>query len=152
MNRSTVYYSILSLLVFVVDRITKYMVIDNCDSWSPSQSLISITLTYNRGVSWSFFDSERADVFAVVTLAVSMITIGLVYYTYQRYSQGYTIFGNCLVLPGAISNLVDRIVYGGVIDFVCLSYRDYQWPIFNIADVAIVVGVMIMLFYSEKRD
>lgn len=152
MNRRSVYYGIISLIAFAVDRISKYWVITSCPMPSTEQKALSIALTYNRGVSWSFFDSERSDVFAAVTAVVSGVVCAFAYYTYQRYHEGYSIFGNCLVLAGALSNIVDRLVYGGVVDFISFSCGRYEWPVFNVADGAIVVGALIMFLASEKKD
>ena len=76
---------------------------------------------------------------------------GVIYLAYQRYRKHELIIGELLVIAGAGSNIMDRIRMGGVIDFIKLSAGDFVWPLFNIADICIVIGVFIM-FVSEYYE
>jgi signal peptidase II len=71
-------------------------------------------------------------------------------YAYHQYLCGNSIIGEVCVVTGSLSNLIDRVVYHGVIDFIILSYNDFSWPVFNIADTIIVLGVGIMIFQYEQ--
>jgi signal peptidase II len=57
-----------------------------------------------------------------------------------------------LILSGAIGNLIDRAVFGFVIDFINLHYQDFYWPVFNVADIAITLGVMLLLLVDLKQE
>ena len=70
---------------------------------------------------------------------------------YARWILGKNILGEIFVLSGAISNIIDRFYYHGVIDFISLHWKKYYWPIFNLADLFIVLGVFLMLFYVIKE-
>jgi signal peptidase II len=59
--------------------------------------------------------------------------------------QGYLVAALCLILGGALGNVIDRIVHGHVIDFIDVYYRHWHWPAFNIADSAITIGVIIII-------
>ena len=113
-------------------------------------SFLSFEIFFNRGVSWSLFHSPDSLPFVLVTLLQLCITAILCWYAYQQYYQGRSIIGPASVIAGSFSNLIDRVVYHGVIDFILFSYNSFSWPVFNIADAAIVLGVGIMIFQYEQ--
>jgi signal peptidase II len=108
-------------------------------------------VTYNRGVSWSLLSNNTAYGFIAVALLIVGVIGMLVAHTVRAYQQKQRIFGELLVLGGALSNLFDRFFYDGVVDFITLRYGDWVFPIFNIADIAIVFGVLIMLYDATLR-
>jgi signal peptidase II len=66
--------------------------------------------------------------------------------------QPYKLIALSLILSGAIGNLIDRAVFGFVIDFINLHYQDFYWPVFNVADTAITLGVILLLLVDFKQD
>ena len=70
----------------------------------------------------------------------------------MSYKRGESILGHVCVIAGSVANIVDRIVYHGVIDFIVVSFRHYSWPVFNIADMAIVAGVVIIFWHTIKNE
>jgi signal peptidase II len=133
------------LVVFLVDRITKNLAM--LLARMPQCILSGFTCVYvkNRGISWGMLYASNVTMFIMTTIFVATVIAALAVYTYRRWLQNRSILGECLVLTGAVSNFIDRILYSGVIDFIELSYNGYYFPVFNIADVAIVMGVGIML-------
>jgi len=79
-----------------------------------------------------------------------VITVGLCFYAYHNDARGRSIIGEICIIAGSFYNLIDRVLYGGVIDFIILSYANVSWPVFNIADVMIVIGVGFLIFQYEK--
>lgn len=75
-------------------------------------------------------------------------------YTLVRMINHYNVMAELMVCAGACSNMIDRFWYGGVADFILISYRNWSWPVFNGADVFIVTGLAVMLgmefLYYEK--
>ncbi len=145
-------YFLLMNLVFIVDRATKYLALAFEGTETSVLPGLSLVYVKNRGISWSLFYAQNTWAFVAVSALVSIV-IGIVgIYTYERLRQNKAVIGEVLVLTGAISNLFDRIVHGGVIDFIECSFRGWYFPVFNIADVAIVIGVGIMLiqFWRES--
>jgi signal peptidase II len=130
--------------LFIVDRASKLWALSLDDDVFVNQFL-SFHLAFNRGISWGFFDSTDSLPFLIVSGIVFALVTYLLWYTIQRYRSGYSIIGELLVLTGAFSNIFDRLQYQGVIDFILLSYKNYYWPLFNIADALIVLGVFIMV-------
>lgn len=148
MNRPDVdmRYIILAILIVLCDRVSKVMALSFLEQPMPITDFLSFELAINRGVSWGMFHSVRSDIFFFVTMLILAIIVSLFCYTTVRYLNKQLVYGEIMVLAGACSNLVDRYVYGGVIDFIHFSYQGWSWPIFNIADIAIVLGVAWILF------
>jgi signal peptidase II len=145
-------YLLLFIALFGIDRITKYGALQYLSEKPYAvHPFLSFELAINRGISWSLFSAENRLLYAGVTLLVGMIIGMLFYYTYQRYWAGYQIIGEVMVLAGAVSNFVDRIWYAGVVDFIALSYNQWMWPIFNVADMTILTGIAYMLFTSIQK-
>lgn len=139
-------YFLLMNIVFILDRLTKNIAIlfeHTPKSFGPH---ISFVYVKNRGISWGMFYAQNSWLFYLMTVCVALVIIVLSVYTYKRWLAHKLILGETLVLTGALSNLLDRILHGGVIDFIQLSYNDWYFPVFNVADIAICLGVCIMLF------
>lgn len=134
-----------------MDRITKQSALTYAVQPQVVNDYVSFELMFNRGVSWSMFHSDTTLTFGLVTVAVMGITVSLTYYAYRRMYAGHTIIGELLILAGASSNIIDRCIYHGVIDFVALTCGSWTFPVFNIADVSIIIGVILML-WTHGRD
>lgn len=143
---------IIGLMVFVIDRFTKV--------WAVATLLLhdvritpyfSFSLTYNTGIAWSLL----ADYGLVVKTIGVVMSCYLLYHLFghakQRLNLGYSIVGELLVISGGISNIIDRYMYPGVVDFIKISFGVYTFPIFNVADISICLGILI-LFYSYRGE
>jgi signal peptidase II len=138
-------YILLALAVLALDRISKYAALTWCADRCQINNYLAFDLAFNRGISWGFFHSTNDLLFIIVSAAIACLTAIVAQMGFARYKQGLMAVGETLVVAGSIGNLVDRLWYYGVIDFIELSYTIHTWPLFNIADVCIVVGVGIML-------
>lgn len=136
------------LCVILFDRMTKWWALTvACQSpVSVVGDYLSCMVTYNRGVSWSLLSNDSLFGFWIVAILVIGVIVALLMHMLRAYQQNNRIVGELLVLGGAVSNLYDRFMYDGVIDFITLRYGEWTFPIFNIADIAIVCGVLIMLY------
>lgn len=140
------------IVPLVLDRVTKYAVLlFQVDAYHVNRFL-TLDLVFNRGISWSMFNAADDVTYCVLTSALVIVTIGLAWYTYQRLRMRFSVYGELLILSGAISNIIDRFFYPGVVDFIVVHVGSYAWPTFNIADACIVMGVGIVLLtsYYEK--
>jgi len=110
-------------------------------------SFFNITLRYNYGVAFSIFDDiDGGQRWPLAALAF-VVSIGIVVWICKT-GKTFTseALGLALVLGGAVGNLYDRVVLGYVVDFIEVHYMDYYWPAFNIADSAICVGAVFLLY------
>ncbi len=78
------------------------------------------------------------------------VTLFFIHYSLQPWRTNKQIIGETLVLIGAISNLADRFFYKGVIDFISISAYGWSWPAFNMADVYIVIGIFLIVFFRKN--
>jgi signal peptidase II len=130
-------------LVFI-DRITKWYALTHWRTERIVNEFLSFRVAFNRGVSWGLLHYSPKGIFIAITSVLMAITIGLLWYAVRRYKQGHSVIGETLVIAGSLSNIYDRVVYGAVVDFIVLRWGDLVWPVFNVADCAIVGGVIIM--------
>lgn len=150
-SQSLTRYGLLFTVLFLVDRVTKALIL-----WWGTDELrvapfLSFKLCFNRGISWGLLHSSGTGQFILVTALTIAVIILLSIYAYTRWSNGCPVWGETLALTGALSNLIDRFFYGGVIDFILFSVGDWSWPLFNIADASIVVGVFLILLTFSKE-
>jgi len=105
-------------------------------------NFLNITYVRNTGAAWSILDDNTW----IVTVISLLIIIGIIYYVYRnRASKKILKIGYGLILGGAIGNFIDRIVYGYVIDFIDIDIFGWNYPIFNLADMFLVVGVILVM-------
>lgn len=140
---------ILFSCMVLLDRITKIWALLMCQSEQEITPFFATKCILNRGISWGLFQSDNGYIFAIISVLIALF-IGLFIWWVARSVQSLgSLMGVALVLSGATSNLFDRVWYGGVIDFIVLSYHTWTFPVFNIADVAICVGVAILFLTSS---
>jgi len=136
--------------VCLVDRVTKYIFSDLLvygESLPVIPKIFHVTMVHNTGIAFGFF-KDQGFIFIVIPIVAIFLLIFNIYYYRQNdkaLSRVY-IVGFSLILGGAIGNLIDRIVYGYVIDFI-----DFRvWPVFNIADSAITIGAIFIAWKCFK--
>ncbi len=148
----------ISFFVIVIDQLTKTWATDNLLF---AQSVIltpflNFTLLHNTGAAFSFLaDAGGWQRWFFMGLA-AIISIGLFIWILRLSAkQMWLGIALALILGGAIGNLIDRTIYGYVIDFIDLYYQQWHWPAFNVADSAISIGVFMLLiealFFGEKK-
>lgn len=148
MPRAIYWYVLVAVLIFV-DQYTKGLATEHLQYGLPREVFpwFDLTLFHNRGAAFSFLNDAggwQRYFFAAVASAVS---VALVIWLY-RLPRGQILMALSLslILAGAIGNLWDRVTLGYVIDFISVHYKQYYFPAFNIADSAITVGAMGMLY------
>ncbi len=147
----------MAALTLVADRVTKTVVVNSLtlnQPWQPStswlQRVFSLTYTTNTGAAFGLFP-DQGSLFVVI--AVVVITAIVVYY--RHLPSGYILARMALGLQlgGALGNLIDRLRQGYVVDFVDLNFWPLEnWPVFNLADSAIVVGVGLLAITMLRED
>ena len=143
-------YWLIGIMVFCVDRATKCMAL----AWLSDTSyqlncFVSFELVINRGISWGMFHSLSSAAFVIVSCIIAAVTMMVCWHALYSLRRGLSVFGHVCIIAGSLSNIIDRVYYHGVIDFIVLSYNSVSWPVFNIADAAIVCGVGILLFQND---
>ena len=139
-------YAILIIVLIAMDQATK-VIVDSQLAYQKSEVIIDhffyFTYTHNFGAAWSLLQGATTLFIAFAIIAV----VGLFYVFYHsKKDEIFTRFGVALVMSGAIGNVIDRVVYGYVRDFIDFVIFGYDFPIFNVADMCIVVGVFLIVF------
>lgn len=145
---------LISAIVVALDLYTKHLV-ENAFEYGEHLTVTSffdLVRFHNEGAAFSFLSSaggwQKWFFTAVAIVAVIVIT----YLIRKNPTQKLFCIGLALVLGGAIGNLYDRLTLGYVVDFLYFHINEYYWPAFNVADSAISVGVVILLWDSFKQD
>lgn len=137
-----------SVAVVVLDQATKQLAEAMLEYNEPLVLLpvFNLTLRYNTGAAFSFLaESGGWQRWFFVVLALAVSTFLVVWLRRLPRTAAWEALGLTLVLGGALGNVIDRLIFGHVIDFIEVHYRHWYWPAFNVADSAITVGVTVLI-------
>ncbi|HEY1264694.1 MAG TPA: signal peptidase II [Terriglobales bacterium] len=152
------YHLLIAVLVLCLDRATKWIIARNIalhDSIQVIPGFFRLTHVQNSGAAFGLFaDSPSQWKVAVLVLfsIVALVVVSLLLWR-NSHSMSTTGIGLSLILGGALGNLWDRLINGRVVDFLLFYVGDHQWPAFNVADSAIVVGaglLVIEILFSKS--
>lgn len=107
-----------------------------------------IELVLNRGISFGIFHSTNSMIFSAVNLLIGAVICMLMMHTYKKILLDKPIIGEICIFTGACSNVYDRLLHAGVVDFIALSYQNWHFAVFNFADACICCGAIIMLAFE----
>ncbi len=152
------YHFLIAILVVGLDRFTKWIIAHRLslhDSISVIPGFFRITHIENRGAAFGLFADSPSQWKIGLLILFSLVALLIVSMLLWRnsHSLSTTGVGLALILGGAVGNLWDRVVSGRVVDFLLFYLGQYQWPAFNVADSAIVVGAGLLVFeilFSNK--
>lgn len=149
-NSARVSHFFLALFIVLLDRWSKRLVASRIAMYTHIQVIpgfFRITHTENTGAAFSLFADSPSHWKTVMLISFSVIAMIVVSILLWNQSRPFTITGVALslILGGAFGNLWDRVAAGRVVDFLDVYYRTYHWPVFNLADSAIVVGATLLV-------
>ena len=148
-------FYLISVLIVFLDLISKQAVVrfllpQQVITVTPFFNLVSVM---NKGISFSLFNSgQKTTVWALIIISLAIIC-GIAVWIYREKNR-WTKLALCLILGGAIGNVLDRLRFGAVVDFLDFHIGAYHWPAFNVADTAVCIGVFIIIIqsiFSKKR-
>ena len=146
------FYYIIALFIILLDQWTKWLVVKNMDlheSIEVIKDFFYLTSHRNNGAAWGMFQNQMIF-FYIITVVV---VVGLIYLI-QTGTKGKMLYGVSLglILGGAIGNFIDRIRHQYVVDFINTYIFSYDFPIFNIADSSLVIGVILLILVMLKEE
>jgi signal peptidase II len=149
-NAARAAHFLLAVIVVLLDRWTKRMVAARLPMYSHIQIIpgfFQVTHTENTGAAFSLFADSPSHWKTGMLIGFSVIAMVVVFVLLwkQRHALSITGIALSLILGGAMGNLWDRVASGRVVDFLLFYIRRYQWPVFNLADSAIVVGASLLV-------
>jgi signal peptidase II len=144
---------LLVCVLIVLDQATKFWATQALLPYQPVpvMPMVNITLAFNSGAAFSFLSHAgewHRWLFAGFSLVMSVVLLVCLLKTLV--SMRLQSLALSLILGGAIGNLIDRAYSGYVVDFIDVYYKHYHWPVFNVADSAICVGAVLLLFGLRK--
>lgn len=155
MLNSPVFYGYLAaFVVALVDQVVKYfitMLIPLYHNIIIIPGFLNLVHIKNRGIAFGIFNSPHSST-SPFLIAISAIAVGFILYlihSEKRFGKLYCMSLG-MILGGAIGNLIDRIFFGEVTDFIDVYIGKYHWPAFNVADMAISIGGMFLLLFIIK--
>lgn len=140
-----------AISVVVLDQLSKYLVLEHFGEQSCADhreivtGFFDLVLTCNRGMSFGMFNTGPGLSVPLFSIAAVVIVAVLLFWL-SRVRSDLLSSAIGLIIGGAIGNVIDRLRFGGVIDFLYFHLGSWYWPAFNVADSAICIGVFVMLF------
>jgi signal peptidase II len=148
----SVLWLLLSLAIVLFDQFTKDLVVQNLVEFQriPLVPMLDLVRFHNTGAAFSFLADAGGWQHWLFTGIAIAVSAGIVFYQWVLPATGCRMLatGLALILGGAVGNVIDRLVQGYVVDFVFVYYGDWSWPAFNVADSAISIGVVLIIFDS----
>lgn len=143
----------IAAIIILLDQLTKITVSQLLayGQSHPVTSFFNIVLAYNKGAAFSFLATQGGWQRYLFT-GIAVAAVLLIIYLLKRHSgQRLFCWALALILGGAIGNLIDRVIYGHVIDFLDFYIGKWHWPAFNVADCAIVIGAVLFIVDELRR-
>jgi signal peptidase II len=154
LSRRTMIGFYLMVLVVLCDQLTKWWVLRMV--MVPPRTVqetpfLNLVLVWNKGVTFGFLNQLDHRYVPYILIGVAAVVVILLARWLWRTSSTMVALALGAIMGGAIGNVIDRVRFGAVMDFLDFYYRDYHWYAFNIADAAIVTGVGLLLLDSLVR-
>lgn len=147
---------IISALILALDQITKTIAVSAfAGKVIDVLPFFNLVLVWNRGISFGLFN-EHSAYGAYLLIGLALIIVAFFVAWLRKTDHKPLQIAICIVIAGALGNVIDRVLYGAVVDFLDFHAFGYHWPAFNIADSAVVLGIAFILadsiFFEPKRE
>jgi len=148
--QNTLYFLLIAIAVLAIDQVTKEAVIKHF-ALHQSKEIIPgffhITYVRNTGAAFGILSGKESWRLYFFLVIGTVALVSLFQFFYSNYKDPLVVIGTAMVCGGAAGNIIDRIRYGYVVDFLDFFWGPYHWPAFNVADSAITVGVLLLLLH-----
>ena len=146
----------IACVIFILDRLSKYFILKLSNSVEefniPVTSFLNFNLVWNNGIAFGLFSFNEQFYYNIITLIIIIITLVILLFAVK--SNGIEKIGFSMIFGGSLGNIFDRLYYSAVVDFIDLHINNIHWFIFNIADIFICLGVMMLIvleFFNRKK-
>ena len=141
---------IIFFLLVVSDLLSKKIIFDSIDLhvFVPLNFFLDITHIHNYGVSFGLFSGLISPWILII---VGLLVVAFIFHLMKSASDILEEWGLLFIISGAISNIIDRIFNGYVIDFIYFHYKDFSWPAFNFADIYITTGIIMIVINILRK-
>ena len=154
LDKKIIYYFLISLSIFALDRISKIYVINIAEKFGQVDiyinKFLNIILVWNSGIGFGLLSFEKEFLYNLTTLIIILVNFVILYLGIKSNNlKGFLFF---IILGGSLGNLFDRLYYSAVPDFIDINYNGFHWFIFNVADIFISVGIICLIFVEIFFD
>ena len=150
LGKSFLINSFIVLSIFLIDRFSKIYVINLDKKYLGSEifssKFLNISLIWNEGIAFGLFSFNNQNTYNTLTILIILVILGIIFMIIK--SKSYERYALIMILGGALGNVFDRIIYKGVPDFIDFHIDDFHWFIFNVSDIFITIGVILMIFFE----
>lgn len=157
MKNKYAWLSAITAAVIALDQLTKYMVVQQFrlhESVQVIAGFFDLTYVRNPGAAFGFLAGAQGMWRGIFFITVSIVALAVIIVLVRQTRDRLSLIALALIGGGAVGNLIDRMRFGEVVDFIDWYYRTFHWPTFNIADSAISVGVGLLaieMLFSKKQ-
>ena len=144
------------ILIFLLDRVSKIFIINILEETGKVDiyinSFLNFYLLWNKRIGFGLLSSDQDNFYNIVTVLIVLINFVIIYLLFKE--KGMKYYFLLVILGGSLGNLFDRIYFRAVPDFIDLNYNGYHWFIFNVADIFITIGIILLIlaeFLSYKK-
>ena len=146
--KKTILYFVTVFFIFLADRISKLYILSILENFGNVNininSYINFVLVWNSGIAFGLLSFDQSEIYNLITIFIIFINLLIVYLIIKLKDIRAYFF--LIVLGGSLGNLFDRIYYSAVLDFIDISFKNFHWFIFNVADIFISIGIICLIF------
>ena len=147
-SKKIILYFVIVFFIFLADRISKLYILSILENFGNVNininSYINLVLVWNSGIAFGLLSFDQSQIYNLITILIVFINLLIVYLIIKLKDMRAYFF--LIVLGGSLGNLFDRIYYSAVLDFIDISFKNYHWFIFNVADIFISIGIICLIF------
>ena len=138
------------LIIFFIDRVSKILIIKsshlNGNANSEITKFLNLNLIWNEGIAFGLFSFEQKIYYNLMTLLIIFITLAILWMIFK--TSSFEKFAYMMIFGGSLGNIFDRIRYSSVPDFIDFHINNFHWFIFNVADIFISTGVILLISFE----
>ena len=145
------------LLIFLLDRVSKLLMINLASNKTEINielsTFLNLNLIWNDGIAFGLFSFDKQIYYNSLTIIIILITVILIWLMVK--SSGLEKIGFSMIIGGSIGNFSDRIYYSSVPDFIDFNFKGFHWFVFNVADIFITLGIIILIYlevFKKKQS
>ena len=137
----------LIFFIFLIDRVSKILIIDSPETYEKFgmsvTPFLNLNLIWNEGIAFGFFSFEEKLYYNLLTIFIGLITAVIIWLMLK--SKGFEKLSFIMIIGGSLGNIFDRVFYSAVPDFIDIHINNFHWFIFNVADIFITLGIICLI-------
>ena len=145
------------IIIFLVDRISKLLIISSSESYEQYgvsiTSFLNFNLIWNEGIAFGLFSFDEKIYYNFLTIFICLIIAIIIWLMFR--SKGFEKLSYIMIIGGSFGNVFDRIFYSAVPDFIDIHFNNFHWFIFNVADIFVTLGIFCLIgieIFSKKTN